>query len=113
MFLPEIEDGSTSSQVRGTTQANMGTEVRGRNSEIKVQNIPKQSCRVVGSNPTSRTNSLPQKEKQPSQEPKDDNEELGPCGFLVCDDRKVTGFVACECCELNPTTYDEVEYDDP
>lgn len=47
--------GSSSSQVRGTTQETMGTEVGSQNSEIKAQNTPNQSCRVVGSNPTSRT----------------------------------------------------------
>lgn len=40
-------------------------------------------------------------EKQPSQEPKDDGEECGPCGFLLCEDAIIER-TACNHCELNP-----------
>jgi hypothetical protein len=45
------------------------------------------------------------KEKQPSQEPEDDDEELGPCGFLVCDEAKLERLACCHC-EMNPENQD-------
>lgn len=42
-------------------------------------------------------------EQQPSQEPEDDGEKLGPCGDAVCQDAIVES-TACDHCELNPST---------
>ena len=50
-------------------------------------------------------------EPQPSQEPKDDGEELGPCGCLKCEGAKVEA-TACLHCPINSENmqYSEEDY---
>jgi hypothetical protein len=46
--------------------------------------------------------------KEPSQEPADDGEKLGPCSDVVCQDAIIES-TACDHCELNPMT---LEYEE-
>lgn len=51
-------------------------------------------------------------ERQPSQEPEDDGEKLGPCNDVVCQDAIVSGGLSCNSCSDNPMSEENDDEDD-